>query len=201
LLSILSMNENMQPSKPFLEDGVAKKHRRSLLISGGVLALACIAAIFLQMTVAQLNEEIQKSNDTIVVTNKNIATLKSQSGVVAYQVLAGAKKDIVAQIENSQIQGAIREMKKISQNAQFNMAFEGFSYTKGIISTRAIFTVNQEGTISAVEYARRFIEYFRNNGSPVFTLGKITSISGDEKVRSFNLEFKWAGVNPTETTK
>ena len=179
----------------FLEQRALLKERRGMVIVFGIFAVVCLAAVFLQIAVANLNGKIEKSNADIKSVEDNIAELKTQSGVVSYEILSRAKNEIVGQIEKSRIQNSVRELRKIASSTNFNATFQGFTYSKGAISTSVQFASTPD--TNAVEYARRFLEYFREGKSKVFSLGKVTSIDGDERTRTFAVELKILDTKPT----
>ncbi|MDD5376699.1 MAG: hypothetical protein PHH16_01140 [Candidatus Gracilibacteria bacterium] len=159
-----------------------------LVLSTTLFAIVCAISAFLFFENMRLSASIEANKNEIAEYTSSIEKIKSDKKVIAAELVANNKSDILGTIKASEAQRYIEELLNISK--KYKMIFSGFSYENGKISTSAVsipetVLVGDDG----VKKISTFIKDYRTGTGLLFRLSPVLSISGYEQKRTFSIEF------------
>lgn len=163
-------------------------HNIFFILSITLFTIVCTISTFLFLQNSNLSSSIEASRNEITEYTNSIEKIKSDKKIIAAELIADNKSEILRTIKASEAQLYISELLDISK--KYKMIFSGFSYENGKISTSAV--SNAETILAGddgITKISRFIKDYRTGTGLLFQLSPVLSISGYEQKRNFSIEF------------
>ncbi|MDD3646127.1 MAG: hypothetical protein PHH06_01835 [Candidatus Gracilibacteria bacterium] len=162
------------------------KKLRSIYVSIGFFAFVVVLTGVLFFYNSHLDKQTTLLQNEITQKENSIKEKKENKAIQIYELYILNKKVLERLDKNSQIVSFLNHIEEITQ--KYNVVFEGFNYSNGMLSLDAI-TVSDDNGFD-YQKASKFIEGYRNDEESLFNLGFIETITTIEDKEKFNIKLE-----------
>ncbi|MCT4617372.1 MAG: hypothetical protein N4A38_04140 [Candidatus Gracilibacteria bacterium] len=160
-----------------------KKSGLTLSVIFFILVLVVTAGInFYSNKIEQENNKTQAKIDEVVASINNI---KKDEKTQIFELIERNKKALDRKAILSDIPNFVGVMKQMSDT--YNVDFEGFNYSKGIVTSQSKAITNNESL--AYEKVAKFIKEYRADEESLFNILFIDALEGTNQIK-FNVELE-----------
>lgn len=188
--------KTMTESTEEQESGKKPGRDTTLVLSVVVFAIVCAISAFLFFENMRLASSIEANKNEVSEYKNSIEKIKGDKKVIAAELVANNRSEILGAIKASEVQTYIDELIGVSK--KYKMIFSGFAYKNGKITTAA---VSMPETVLAgddgVKKISNLVRDYRTGTDSLFQLSPVLSVSGYEQKRTFSVEFNVAALTPT----
>lgn len=107
-----------------------------LILSATLFAIVCAVSAFLFFENMRLSSVTEANKNELSEYTNSIAKLRNDKRLIASELVANNKSEILSSIKASEAQIYVDELLRISK--KYKMMFSGFSYENGKITTSAV---------------------------------------------------------------
>lgn len=162
------------------------KKLRSIYISIAFFAFVVVLTGVLFFYNSHLDKQNTMTQSEITQKENSIKEKKENKSIQIYELYVLNKNVLERLDKNSQIVSFMNHLQEISQ--EYNLQFEWFNYSNGILSLDTI-TVSDDNGLD-YQKASKFIEWYRNNEESLFNLAFIETITTIEDREKFNIKLE-----------
>ena len=160
-----------------------------------LLVFALISTVWIYIYNWILEWQNNKLDLNISWIDAKIKNVEKDPNLQIFNLLTNNKKTIERFESHSQITTFINRMELIE--GKYQVIFEWFSYSNGVIST--LMTNSPDSSIIAYKVISDFIKWYRTDKKAYFTLPFIWRVSGS-KTMQMNVKFNVKEILPNETS-
>ncbi len=161
------------------------------MVSLVLFIIILAGSIGLKFYVLSQESQIKDMDNLIADTEKTIATVKSNPLVAAFSLYENAKKSIDMEVQRSEAHRYLARLYKMANDSFRKLAFVGFNYTDGVVTTSAsAFGNGRDASENVIGFIKNYREESLKDQDDTYLLDPVLSITGDSIKRDFSISFK-----------
>lgn len=161
------------------------------VVSLVLFVIILTGSVGLKLFVLSQESQIEETNKKIEIAEQTIATVKSNPLVVAFSLYENAKKSIDMEVQRSEAHRYLARLYKMANDSFRKLAFVGFNYSDGVVTTSAsAFGNGRDASENVIGFIKNYREETLKDQDDTYLLDPVLSITGDSIKRDFSISFK-----------